>query len=110
MESLSVAETTEEGCLGEVVELAIDVVTEVSDIERRGIRVFPNPTRGLVQFRFPRNHNSSESIQLRTLDGKLVREVTVSGATTIDCGSFEPGTYVVQFGAFIDRLLILPSN
>lgn len=110
MESLSVAETTEEDCLGEVVELAIDVVTEVSEIERRGIRVFPNPTRGLVQFRFPINHNSSESIQLRTLDGKLVREVTVSGATTIDCGSFEPGTYVVQCGAFIDRLLILPSN
>ena len=49
MESLSVAETTEEGCLGEVVELDIDVITEVTDIERRGIRVFPNPTRGLVQ-------------------------------------------------------------
>lgn len=31
MESLSVVETTEEGCVGEVVELEIDVVTEVGD-------------------------------------------------------------------------------
>ena len=109
MESLSVAETTEEGCLGEVVELDIDVITEVTDIERRGIRVFPNPTRGLVQIRFIGSHNSAQSIQLRTLDGKLVKEVTLTGGTTMDCGWLEPGTYLIQCGDFVDRLLIVPS-
>ena len=110
MESLSVAETTEEGCLGEIVELEIDVVTKVGDLEHLGIQVFPNPTRGLVQIRFPGDHNFAGRIQLRTLDGKLVKEVAVTGATTIDCGSFEPGTYVVQCGDFVDRLFILSSK
>ena len=110
MESLSVVETTEEGCVGEVVELEIDVVTEVGDLEHLGIRVYPNPTRGLVQIRFSGNFGSAQSLQLRTLGGKLMKEIAVAGPTTMDFGWLEPGTYLIQCGDFIDRMIILPSK
>lgn len=110
MESLSVVETTEEGCVGEVVELEIDVVTEVGDLEHLGIRMYPNPTRGPVQIRFSGNVDSAQRLQLRTLEGKLMKEVALAGPMTMDCGWLEPGTYLIQCGDFIDRLLILPSK
>ena len=110
MESLSVVETTEEGCVGEVVELEIDVVTEVGDLEHLGIRVYPNPTRGPVQIRFSGNFGSAQSLQLRTLGGKLMKEFAVAGPTTMDFGWLEPGTYLIQCGDFIDRMIILPSK
>gem|GEM_PF-3029650 len=93
MESLSVVETTEEGCVGEVVELEIDVVTEVGDLEHHGIRMYPNPTRGPVQIRFSGNVDSAQRLQLRTLEGKLMKEVALAGPMTMDCGWLEPGTY-----------------
>ena len=110
MESLSVVETTEEGCVGEVVELEIDVVTEVGGLEHLGIRMYPNPTRGPVQIRFSGNVDSAQRLQLRTLEGKLMKEVALAGLMTMDCGWLEPGTYLIQCGDFIDRLLILPSK
>lgn len=110
MESLSVLETTEEGCLGEVVELDIDVISDVAHFERGDLRVYPNPTRGLVRIDFPGIHTSSDVLQLLTLEGQLVKEQALVAGTTIDCHALEPGMYVVQCGAFKSRILILPSE
>jgi len=58
--------------------------------------VFPNPTSGMVTLRT--GSNRPQLARLYSIDGKVMREFTVTSETTMDLSGLSSGVYFVQVG------------
>ena len=71
--------------------VTIDVLSAVPELERRGVRLYPNPTTGRLLL-----SGKAELIGVRDINGRLLRRLT---GRTAELGDLPPGTYVVQLRA-----------
>lgn len=61
------------------------------------VKIYPNPTQGLLKVEIPIQEKASITITVLTIQGALVKKLQVSGAfTEIDLRSQSPGVYLMQ--------------
>lgn len=61
------------------------------------VKIYPNPTQGLLKVEIPVQEEISATITVLTIQGALVKKLQVSGAITeIDLRSQSPGVYLMQ--------------
>jgi len=85
------------GCIGEPVCMPIDVITSTEQLAgNTGVRVFPNPSTGVIQLVRPTAHPTT----LTVVDalGRTVHQHGLQGThPSLDLGHLGAGTYVLQW-------------
>lgn len=72
-------------------------------IGNRPVKIFPNPTKGLLQVELPYVENLNATIRVFGMQGSLIREVKVKDFTTnIDLSRYPNGVYILKIS--IDEL------
>lgn len=77
----------------------------VNEFENQPIKVYPNPTNDLLYFDFSNQNLSSLSINLYSIQGKLIKEIN-----TIDSEIFEFSTQNIQNGFYIVEIINETGN
>ncbi|MEN8157395.1 MAG: T9SS type A sorting domain-containing protein [Bacteroidota bacterium] len=77
---------------------AVSLSDREVDIDRSGLKIFPNPTNGSVSIT---NSSPITSVAFYTLPGSLVKTVQVGGkrSVDIDISSFQSGLYILKVSA-----------
>jgi len=65
---------------------------ELSKIEN--VRIYPNPTTGIISIES--DFNDVKNIELRSMDGKLIYEISELRDNTIDLSHLAPGSYILK--------------
>lgn len=72
-------------------------------IGNREVKIYPNPTKGLLQIELPYIENLSAIIRIYGVQGVLVREIKVRDFTTeVDLSRYPNGMYILKIS--IDNL------
>lgn len=83
--------------------LANELKTFEDLIGNRPVKIYPNPTKGLLQVELPYVENLHATIRVFGMQGALVREVNVRDFTTdIDLSRYPNGVYILKIS--IDEL------
>ncbi|MDP2339060.1 MAG: T9SS type A sorting domain-containing protein [Bacteroidota bacterium] len=76
--------------------LANQLKTFEDMIGNRPVKIYPNPTKGLLKVEIPFTEESSATISVLTMQGALAKKLKVSGTfTEIDMRSQPPGIYLM---------------
>ena len=68
-------------------------------IGNRPVKIYPNPTKGLLKVELPFTEELSATVEIFTLQGALVKKMKVSGTfTEIDLNKQPPGMYMMRIG------------
>lgn len=74
-------------------------ITSTQPIENYpSIKVFPNPTKGILQFENNSRLNF-DAVQILTVDGKQVKHWEQISATTLDVSTLAAGIYFVKLSS-----------
>ncbi len=88
-----VTETSAAGCDGIPVCLIVDLTVNISDLEiAKGLRVFPNPTSGML---FIESNEVPTSIEVFDIIGQLIKTDNAQN-NTIDLSAYETGVYLLK--------------
>ncbi len=71
-------------------------VTGIRDLLNTGIKLFPNPSDGMIQLDFGDNLVEDFTVEVYDLSGKLIRDQLVDGTGQIDLLSLATGTYMLH--------------
>jgi hypothetical protein len=79
--------------------------TSIENINQSEIKLYPNPSNGMVNFDFGENANKVKSLTIYHLSGKKIFEKTnLNAEETFDLSNHEDGTYIVIIN-LTDKLL-----
>ena len=98
---IAVTETTTEGCVGNLVEIDVTVIPNISidllDVSDE-ILIIPNPLQSISTVVIPDNFTKGE-IKIFDVSGRLFRTITPSGEQTIQLNrsNFSAGIYTIIF-------------
>ncbi|MBK6482662.1 MAG: T9SS type A sorting domain-containing protein [Chitinophagaceae bacterium] len=81
-------------------------IDDISYSQNR-LNVYPNPSIGIINIKFPEGNISSASIAIRTTLGKILKEETIdiskSNIQQIDFGNFPAGMYLLDITVGLDH-------
>lgn len=76
-------------------QVTVDAYVGIKTLEDNGIKIFPNPTNGIVNFNFTNNNVSK--ISVFDVTGKqLMQKLNIQKTETIDLSVFESGIYIIN--------------
>jgi hypothetical protein len=78
---------------------SITVPTEEKDLTDTKIKIFPNPTTGIISIES--DFNDVKNIEIRSFDGSLIQEISVLKDKKLDLTHLSPGSYV--FKGFVNN-------
>lgn len=88
--------TDDNGCETEIM-VSVGTVTGIGSVANEEVRVFPNPTSGMIYI--DAKEKDIESISLMDISGKLVKEWNTGIEEGLDLGVFNAGRYTVKITA-----------
>jgi hypothetical protein len=92
--SILVQETNADGCVGDMVDLSIEVTTNINESTQQTLRLFPNPANELVSMDVP--ENGQAIVELYDMNGRLVlAELLTPGLHRIEVAHLRAGNYTV---------------
>jgi hypothetical protein len=62
--------------------------------EKENIKVYPNPSDGIINISF--DNNQKRNIRIRNINGKLIINKAVNSSTEIDFSNFSKGVYLID--------------
>jgi YD repeat-containing protein len=66
-------------------------------IGKQLVKIYPNPTKGLLKVELPHLENQNATLQVYSAKGALIRNIVVTGTfTLIDLSSQGVGTYILR--------------
>lgn len=98
-ETLSVTETSEEGCVGETVSLEIEVEpVGISENKEASFALFPNPAAEFIMVQLEEGVSGQHLFQICDLAGKVLLTKQLQGAqATVNVSGLPAGCYLAQF-------------
>ncbi|MGF1565036.1 MAG: T9SS type A sorting domain-containing protein, partial [Flavobacteriales bacterium] len=92
--SILVQETNADGCVGDMVDLSIEVTTNINESTQQTLRLFPNPANELVSIDVP--ENGQAIVELYDMNGRLVlAKLLTQGLHRIEVAHLRAGNYTV---------------
>ncbi|MDR3706483.1 MAG: T9SS type A sorting domain-containing protein [Paludibacteraceae bacterium] len=72
------------------------VISSNVENTKQTVNFYPNPTHGLIKIHS--NDNSSQSIEVYDLSGKLLDKRTVKGETQLDLRGYNMSVFIIKIG------------
>ncbi len=96
--TVSVLETTVNGCTGELVELNVDIgATSITDISSEGLIIYPNPSSGDTMIEYKDHSLYNYILRIYDLSGsKIIEEKIIGDSYIINHGSLSKGFYSIE--------------
>jgi hypothetical protein len=63
----------------------------------QSLRLFPNPVGAILKIPFPVHRNMALMVQIYTISGMIIKELTINQTTHIDVSDWPSGPYVVHY-------------
>lgn len=95
--------------IGAVEANPVSAVFEGEEVAKFGLSIYPNPTAGPIQLRFPENKPPAYPllVTIKDLSGKTaLSKVLQNEGDRIDIGILPKGPYVVQAGNFAKKIVL----
>ncbi len=83
----------------------VDVVDAVPGTEQ-GFYIYPNPLNSVKILAYQLTDNSLQTARVYNLEGKLLKEVAISGKGEINLSELSAGIYLFQIGTQKEKLII----
>ena len=105
--SVSVVETTTDGCVGDV--LTFDVVIIPNSIEElsNAMILYPNPATTELNLQITSDLIGSDVLVFDALGKQIMKQQILSTNTTINTSSFAVGSYVVKVGGGVKKFAVV---
>ncbi len=85
--------------------IKINPLTAINQIEKQGIRIFPNPTNGLINISLDALLDKTTIVEISNLEGQVILTNTFKNNISIDFTDKPKGIYIIKL--FIDNKTII---
>jgi hypothetical protein len=97
-----------DGSIVETINVSQDFVSDIHNISTNNLRVYPNPSGGIIYFEI--DSDEIESISIYDISGKMLDNISEFGSnSSIDISSFENGVYLLTINCkqkvYIERVV-----
>ena len=117
---VTVTTYTQDGCTGEQESMDVEILavpldttshTVILGPENEQVRVYPNPSKGLLNVELPAE-TGTYTYTIFSIEGRILRAGSSEGKTTFNVDTLAPGMYLLQvetkLGSYVSRVQILP--
>jgi len=97
--AVSVIETNEDGCKGDIVSIEVNIgSTGIENLAGEGLHIYPNPFFNKITIEFPNTEGDKFRLILRDITGKTVNviEGIRDSIVELDRGSLAAGLYFIE--------------
>jgi len=85
--------------------IKINPLTAINQIEKQGVRIFPNPTNGLINISLDALLDKTTIVEISNLEGQVILTNTFKNNISIDFMDKPKGIYIIKL--FIDNKTII---
>ena len=95
--------------LGDSMDCSTVSIAEIEVTNNNDLKIYPNPSSGVFNLKLNnQDFNTKQQMFIYNLNGKLVKQVSVSNNNTqIDLSDFDNGVYVAQIGSQSIKLVVV---